>query len=57
MIDFGFQNKGKSSNIIEVDGQQQVFNVKLTNPASKAYVYRAYRLPVYDSSYQFDVNQ
>lgn len=57
LIDFGFQNKGKSSNIIEVDGQQQVFNVKLTNPASKAYVYRAYRLPVYDSSYQFDVNQ
>lgn len=57
LLDFGFQNNGKTSNIIEVAGQEQVFNVKLTNPSAKAYVYRAYRLPVYASDYQFDVDQ
>ncbi|MFD0896324.1 aryl-sulfate sulfotransferase [Loigolactobacillus binensis] len=27
LLDFGFKNKGKESNVIEVNGQQQVFNV------------------------------
>mgnify|MGYP003361763613 CR=1 FL=1 len=57
LLDFGFKNGGKESNIIEVDGQQQVFNVTLTNPAAKAYAYRAYRLPVFASGYKFDVTQ
>ncbi|WP_334352309.1 aryl-sulfate sulfotransferase [Companilactobacillus sp. HBUAS56257] len=58
LIDFGFKNKGKESNIIEVDSEgNQVFNITVKNAASKAYVYRAYRLEFYPSGYTFDVNK
>ena len=58
LVDFGFKNNGKESNIIEVDqAGNQVFNVTIENAASKAYVYRAYRVPFYASSYTFDVNK
>ncbi|MQS76191.1 aryl-sulfate sulfotransferase [Lactobacillus halodurans] len=43
LIDFGYKNKGKESNIIEVDPEgNQVFNVTIKNASTKAYVYRAY---------------
>lgn len=58
LIDFGFKDQGKESNIIEVDADgNQVFNVTIKNAASKAYVYRAYRLEFYPSGYTFDVNK
>jgi arylsulfate sulfotransferase len=58
LIDFGFKNNGKESNIIEVDSEgNQVFNITVKNAASKAYVYRAYRLEFYPSGYTFDVNK
>lgn len=58
LIDFGFKNNGKESNIIEVDkDNNQVFNVTIKNASSKAYVYRAYRLEFYPSGYTFDVNK
>ncbi|USQ69214.1 aryl-sulfate sulfotransferase [Companilactobacillus allii] len=57
LVDFGFKDNGKESNIIEVDSSgNQVFNVTVKNSASKAYAYRAYRVPFYSSSYVFDVN-
>lgn len=57
LIDFGFKDNGKESNIIEVDSEgNQVFNVTMKNASSKAYAYRAYRVPFYSSSYIFDVN-
>ncbi|WP_334329893.1 aryl-sulfate sulfotransferase [Companilactobacillus sp. HBUAS59699] len=57
LIDFGFKNNGKESNIIEVDSEgNQVFNVTMKNASSKAYAYRAYRVPFYSSDYVFDVN-
>lgn len=58
LIDFGMKNGGKESNVIEVtkDGTQ-VFNATVKNAASKAYAYRAYREPFYDTSYQFNVNK
>lgn len=57
LIDFGYKGSGTESNIIEVNGQNQVYNLTVSNPSAKAYVYRAYRLPVYDSSYVFDLNE
>lgn len=58
LVDFGFKKNGEESNIIEVDSDgNQVFNVTIENAASKAYVYRAYRVPFYSSSYTFDVNK
>lgn len=58
LVDFGFKNNGKESNIIEVDqAGNQIFNVTIENAASKAYVYRAYRVPFYSSSYTFNVNK
>ncbi|WP_195701228.1 aryl-sulfate sulfotransferase [Companilactobacillus futsaii] len=58
LVDFGYKKNGKESNIIEVDSDgNQVFNVTIENAASKAYVYRAYRVPFYSSSYTFDVNK
>ncbi len=58
LVDFGFKSNGKESNIIEVDqAGNQVFNVTIENAASKAYVYRAYRVPFYSSSYTFNVNK
>ncbi|MQS98610.1 aryl-sulfate sulfotransferase [Companilactobacillus halodurans] len=43
LIDFGYKDKGKESNIIEVDPEgNQVFNVTIKNASTKAYVYRAY---------------
>lgn len=56
LIDFGFKNQGKESNIIEVDQDgNEVFNVTIANSASKAYAYRAYRLAFYDEDYIFNV--
>ena len=58
LVDFGYKSNGKESNIIEVDqAGNQVFNVTIENAASKAYVYRAYRVPFYSSSYTFNVNK
>lgn len=58
LLDFGYKNNGKESNIIEVNSQgQQVWNATVKNVSIKAYVYRAYRLEFYPTSYVFDVNQ
>lgn len=58
LVDFGFKTLGKESNIIEVDADgKQVFNVTIKNAATKAYAYRAYRIPFYSSNYVFDVNK
>lgn len=56
LINFGFKDQGKDSNVIEVtqDGKQ-VFNATIKNSASKAYVYRAYRMSFYNDDYQFSV--
>lgn len=57
LIDFGFKDNGKESNIIEVDADgNQVFNITIKNAASKAYAYRAYRVAFYANTYIFDVN-
>ncbi|WP_164511312.1 aryl-sulfate sulfotransferase [Levilactobacillus mulengensis] len=58
LIDFGFKNNGAASNVIEVtkDGKQ-VFNVTMKSAAAKAYAYRAYRVPFYSASYQFDATR
>ncbi|MFD1419194.1 aryl-sulfate sulfotransferase [Companilactobacillus keshanensis] len=58
LVDFGFKSGGQESNIIEVDADgNQVFNVTIKNASSKAYAYRAYRVPFYSSKYVFDVNK
>lgn len=58
LIDFGFKKNGDESNVIEVDADgNQVFNVTIKNAASKAYAYRAYRVPFYSNNYVFDVNK
>nr|WP_252903995.1 aryl-sulfate sulfotransferase [Secundilactobacillus oryzae] len=57
MMDFGYISKGTKSNIIEVSNNKQVFNLTLSTPASKAYVYRAYRLPLLPSAYTFSVTK
>ncbi|WP_156470469.1 aryl-sulfate sulfotransferase [Levilactobacillus senmaizukei] len=58
LIDFGFKNGGKESNIIEVNQSgKQVFNVTMKSAASKAYAYRAYRVPFYNAAYQFDATK
>ncbi|WP_164505049.1 aryl-sulfate sulfotransferase [Companilactobacillus hulinensis] len=56
LIDFGYKDNGNESNIIEVDSEgNQVFNLTVKNSSSKAYAYRAYRIPFYSSDYVFDV--
>jgi len=58
LVDFGFKNNGQESNVIEVtQSGQQVFNLTLKNAGSKAYAYRAYRVPFYSGSYQFDATK
>ncbi|WP_341779382.1 aryl-sulfate sulfotransferase [Levilactobacillus sp. HBUAS70063] len=58
LIDFGFKKGGQQSNIIEVTKSgQQVFNVTMKNASSKAYAYRAYRVPFYSSAYTFDATK
>ncbi|MFC6324079.1 aryl-sulfate sulfotransferase [Companilactobacillus baiquanensis] len=58
LVDFGFKKGGQESNIIEVDAEgNEVFNITMKNASSKAYAYRAYRIPFYSSSYVFDVNK
>lgn len=58
LIDFGYKNNGKESNVIEVTKSgQQVFNVTMKSAAAKAYAYRAYRVPFYNSDYQFDATK
>lgn len=58
LIDFGFKNGGKESNAIEVtQSGKQVFNVTMKSAASKAYAYRAYRVPFYGTAYQFDATK
>lgn len=58
LIDFGYKHKGAESNVIEVTKSgKQVFNVTMKNASSKAYAYRAYRVPFYSSSYQFDATK
>ena len=58
LIDFGYLNakNGTGSNIIEVAGDQQVFNLHVDNIPDKGYVYRAYRQPLFPSNYTFDLN-
>ena len=58
-INFGFKNKGKESNIIEVDAYgNQVFNLTITNSAKDmTYVYRAYRMQFYPDNYVFDATK
>lgn len=55
LLTFGFKNGGKESNIIEVkpDGTQ-VFNFSFKHGGKKGYVYRAYRMPLYDDNYRFE---
>ncbi|MFD1472742.1 aryl-sulfate sulfotransferase [Companilactobacillus mishanensis] len=56
LIDFGYKNEGKESNIIEVNKEgKEVFDVTVANSASKAYAYRAYRMNFYSDAYTFDV--
>ncbi|ARQ94332.1 aryl-sulfate sulfotransferase [Levilactobacillus brevis] len=58
LIDFGYKNGGQESNIIEVTKSgEQVFNATMKNAAAKAYAYRAYRVPFYDSAYKFDATK
>ncbi|MCI1466136.1 MAG: aryl-sulfate sulfotransferase [Lactobacillus sp.] len=59
LIDFGYRQNGKSSNIIEVTSQgEQVFNLVLpANDNNKTYAYRAYRLQFFPSNYVFDLNR
>ncbi len=58
LIDFGYKNNGTESNVIEVTKSgKQVFNVTMKSAAAKAYAYRAYRVPFYSSSYQFDATR
>lgn len=58
LVDFGFKDTGKQSNVVEVTKSgQQVWNMTIKNAASKAYVYRAYRMPFYDSAYVFDATK
>lgn len=58
LLDFGYKNGGKESNIIEVNPKgQQVWNATVKNASIKAYVYRAYRLDFYPPNYSFNVNQ
>lgn len=58
LIDFGFKNGGQESNVIEVTNSgKQVFNLTMKNASSKAYAYRAYRVPFYNSTYQFDATK
>ncbi|KRK73513.1 arylsulfate sulfotransferase [Levilactobacillus namurensis DSM 19117] len=58
LIDFGYKNGGNESNVIEVTKSgKQVFNLTMKNAGSKAYAYRAYRVPFYDSAYQFDATK
>ncbi len=59
LINFGFKNKGKESNIIEVDAYgNQVFNLIITNSAKDmTYVYRAYRMQFYPDNYVFDATK
>ncbi|WP_413463004.1 aryl-sulfate sulfotransferase [Lactobacillus helveticus] len=59
LINFGFKNKGKESNIIEVDAHgNQVFNLTITNSAKDiTYVYRAYRMQFYPDNYVFAVTK
>lgn len=59
LINFGFKNKGKESNIIEVDAHgNQVFNLTITNSAKDmTYVYLAYRMQFYPDNYVFDVTK
>lgn len=55
LIDFGFKQRGKESNVIEVTpDKKQVFNATIKNKASKTYTYRVYRLPLYNKNYIFD---
>lgn len=59
LIDFGFKNNGRESNVIEVTPNgEQVFNLTTFNKASdKTYVYRAYRMSFYPNNYHFDLNK
>ena len=59
LINFGYKNDGKESNVIEVDADgNQVFNATLSNnPADKTYAYRAYRIQFYPENYHFDVTK
>ena len=59
LINFGFKNTGKESNIIEVDAYgNQVFNLTITNsPKDMTYVYRAYRMQFYPDNYVFDATK
>ncbi|MCH3997272.1 MAG: aryl-sulfate sulfotransferase [Lactobacillus amylovorus] len=59
LINFGFKNKGKESNIIEVDAYgNQVFNLTLENSVKDmTYVYRAYRMQFYPDNYIFDATK
>lgn len=58
LIDFGYKNNGAESNVIEVTKSgKQVWNVTMKSASSKAYAYRAYRVPFYSSAYQFDATK
>lgn len=58
LIDFGYKDNGNESNVIEVTKSgEQVFNATMKSAADKAYAYRAYRVPFYNSSYQFDATK
>ena len=58
LIDFGYLNakNGTGSNVIEVAGNKQVFNLHVDNIPDKGYVYRAYRQPLFPSNYTFDLD-
>lgn len=58
LIDFGYLNAkdGTGSNVIEVAGNQPVFNLHIDNIPDKGYVYRAYRQPLFPSNYAFHLS-
>lgn len=55
LIDYGFNDDGTTSHIVEVDPttNSEVFNLTFSNFAEKGYVYRAERLSLYNETYQF----
>lgn len=55
LIDFGFNDQGKTSRIVEVDPKTNkvVYNLTFTNFTTIGYAYRAERFSLYSQNYQF----
>ncbi|KRM23353.1 hypothetical protein FC90_GL000307 [Latilactobacillus graminis DSM 20719] len=55
LIDFGYNNSGRTSHIVEVNPQtnQEVYNLTFTKFTQTGYAYRAERFALYNQNYQF----